>query len=590
MFVFYNVTAQSNTNLFISDSSIKANYFYAINKEWIENTTIPKNMKRWGTLDQLANWNNKNVKKIIQDIEKKAISKEEKALQNFIQSIKKAKEKESSYLNEIKKELQLIEKIKTKEEFTYYNANQMVINNSSLFKLEIVPDFNNKTKNCLTIKPSEKLKIDSLSLSIFFDKINFKKEETNKIIANAIYFENELFSINNPKESSNNPTRYTLQRINFTFKQIDIESYFTLYGIPKVDFIQIQNEQYFIQLTKQIEQIPILKLKNYLLFKLACKYAPLLINFHNQLNQDEYEFIFQQIKNVPLYNELLEKKFIELYFKKESKEKITGIINELKWSFEERIKQSTWMSLQAKKTAVNKLNNMNFLIGCPDNWNSTDSLIINPNNLIYNINVSNKTLFYRKLNILKNNQVYDKWEVPVYSTNIYYNQVNNTITIPAGILQPPIFDTTLNLAELYGKLGCLIGHEIIHGFDLKGAQFNDKSELNYWWTKEDKTNYEKKINQLKILYARVLKKNNQFSNREKTIEEDIADMGGLTIALQAFLKKIDTNKEKELYAFFFNFAQLHKCIYTENEINNRLVNDNHNLAEYRVNVTLMNCI
>ena len=291
---------------------------------------------------------------------------------------------------------------------------------------------------------------------------------------------------------------------------------------------------------------------------------------------------------------LVGKMFVNEYFNEKSKEKVIKMIKFIKMEFKKRLEMNTWMTSVTKKNALHKLDKMNFKVGYPDKWIDYSSLeILDTNTFIQNILNCCKFDFNTDINFLYKNIDRKKWFMNPHEINAYYSPSYNEIVFPCGILQEPFFSYDMDIACSFGGIGCIIGHEITHGFDDMGSKYDSDGNLKDWWTPRDIICYKEKTLVLKQQFDR-LEINGNKVNGELTLGENIADLGGVEISFNS-LKNYYKNHPSEykneflLYKnFFYNYANIWKCVITKEESIKRLITDPHAPPCYRVNIILGN--
>ncbi len=286
---------------------------------------------------------------------------------------------------------------------------------------------------------------------------------------------------------------------------------------------------------------------------------------------------------------ILGKMYVAMYFPEDIKEKVKTMVQYIKSAFEERLYNNTWMDDITKQKALSKLHKMNIKIGYPDKWTDYTDMNVNCNNdLLQNIlNISHFHYMDNAKN-LYNNVDKTKWFMNPHEINAYYSHEFNEIVFPAGILTSPFFDNTIDMAYNFGSIGCIIGHEITHGFDDMGRKFDQDGNLIDWWTPNSEKNYKIKTESVKKMYS-ILQFQNVNINGELTLGENIADLGGVMIAYHAMLSyygnMITTDIKKN---FFYSYANLWKSKIRPEEALKRLKTDTHSPPYYRVNTILSN--
>lgn len=302
-----------------------------------------------------------------------------------------------------------------------------------------------------------------------------------------------------------------------------------------------------------------------------------------------------------LLGEAIGEVYVNEYFPESSKIYMEGLVENLRNALGKHIMHLPWMSDDTKVQAMKKLNAITVKIGYPDNWKDYSAMEINPE-LSYFENVHNAHMWHQDQYLQKWGKPVDKteWSMTPQTINAYYNPLNNEIVFPAGILQAPFYDPNSSDAENYGGIGVVIGHELTHGFDDQGRIFDASGNMTNWWTEEDAVEFEKLANGLVEQYSAVEVLPGLYANGEYTLGENIADQGGLRIAMTAFLdsqkkKGVDITSEEALIdgfdpiqVFYMNFANLWAQNIRPEEVRVRTIGDVHSLGENRVNVALKN--
>ena len=291
--------------------------------------------------------------------------------------------------------------------------------------------------------------------------------------------------------------------------------------------------------------------------------------------------------------------YVEKYFPQSSKDYMVGLVENLRTALGKHIINLPWMSTDTKLNAIKKLNAFTVKIGYPDKWKDYSTMEVDPN-LSYYENMHNIGMWHQK-------EYYKKWGKPVDRTewgmtpqtvNAYYNPLANEIVFPAAILQAPFFDPEASDAENYGGIGVVIGHEMTHGFDDQGRNFDANGNMTDWWTLADAEAFNALAKGLGEQFDAVEVLPGLHANGTYTMGENIADQGGLRIAMTAFL---DSQKKKGVdvatetiegftpaQVFYMNYANLWGQNIRDEEIRSLTAGDVHSLGENRVNVTLRN--
>ncbi len=293
--------------------------------------------------------------------------------------------------------------------------------------------------------------------------------------------------------------------------------------------------------------------------------------------------------------------YVEKYFPESSKQYMLELVENLRRALGKHIINLEWMSDDTKLNAIKKLNPFTVKIGYPDKWEDYSTMVIDPK-LSYYENMHNVSMWHQAKELAKWGKPVDKteWGMTPQTINAYYNPMTNEIVFPAGILQAPFFDPQASDAENYGGIGVVIGHEMTHGFDDQGRNFDSDGNMVNWWTPEDSEAFAKMTQGLVEQFNAVEVLPGLNANGQYTLGENIADQGGLRIAMTAFLdaqkkKGVDITSEAAkidgydpLQVFYMNYANLWANNIRPEEIRSLTTGDVHSLGKNRVNVTLRN--
>jgi putative endopeptidase len=292
--------------------------------------------------------------------------------------------------------------------------------------------------------------------------------------------------------------------------------------------------------------------------------------------------------------ELLGQLYVAKYFTPAAKQYMVDLVNNLKVTLGERIQNLTWMSDATKARALKKLNAFTVKIGYPDKWQAYEGLSIDRDDFAGNLRrVSTWRYNYMVSQI---NKPVDKtrWGMTPPTVNAYYNPINNEIVFPAGILQFPFFDFGADDAVNYGGIGAVIGHEMTHGFDDQGRQYDADGTLRDWWTKDDADKFKSRADQVVAQYNAFTVLDTLHVNGKLTLGENLADLGGLNVAYAAFKKTKEGQSHKKIdgftpdQRFFLSWAQVWRSSQRPETAAQRILTDPHSPEEYRANAPITN--
>ena len=349
-------------------------------------------------------------------------------------------------------------------------------------------------------------------------------------------------------------------------------------------------------------------IKDYLRYKLVTLNSNFLTQELNDLTFNFYnKYLMGQQEQRPMNKRALElingilgeafgKLYVEKYFPEKAKDQMLTLIDYLKKSFAQHIKNVTWMGDTTKEKAMEKLHKFSVKVGYPDKWEDYSKLTMNPEvSLFENITQVGEWAFQKALDKVGKEVDKTKWVLPPQTVNAYYDPTSNEIVFPAGILQPPFFSFEADPAVNFGGIGGVIGHEMTHGFDVSGAEFDANGNLQNWWEPADKENFQKATEALAKQYDQYEPVKGIFVNGTMTNVENIADLGGVNIAfdaLQMYLKdhgsvgKISGFTQEQ--RFFLAWASVWRTLSTDQYITNQIKVDPHSPDYLRAFAPLTN--
>ena len=289
-----------------------------------------------------------------------------------------------------------------------------------------------------------------------------------------------------------------------------------------------------------------------------------------------------------MIGELVAQEYVKVAFTPESKKRVNEMVDNLRESFRDRINKLDWMSAPTKTKAIEKLNSFTRKLGYPDKWTDLTQLKVSRESYIANYFNSSEFWFKYNLNKLGNPVDKDEWEMLPQTVNAYYNPVNNEIVFPAAIMQPPFFDANADDAVNYGAIGAVIGHEFSHGFDDQGSKYDAQGNLNDWWTAEDRKLFDERTKVLVNQFNQFEVLDSVFVNGELTLGENIADLAGLTVSYDAYMRSLAGKQRTNIdgytpeQRFFIGFGQVWRGHARPEFIRQQVVTDPHSPAKFRV--------
>ena len=397
-----------------------------------------------------------------------------------------------------------------------------------------------------------------------------------------------------------------LKQLKALTPSFDWDTYLNTSGIGSVNTFNVTEPKFFEEVEKELQAVSLPDLKTYLRWHLVSSNSPYLSSKFVQEHFDFYSHTLRGVEQLPprwkrcvrltdgQLGEALGQEFVHRTFGQETKENALRMTKQIEQAMQEDIEQLTWMGPETKKQALEKLHAVVNKIGYPDKWRDYSTVEVRRNDFLGN--VQRATSFETKRQLAKIGKPLDRgeWGMTPPTVNAYYNPQMNDINFPAGVLQPPLYDPKLDDAPNYGNTGGTIGHELTHGFDDQGRQFDAKGNLRDWWTKEDAEQFEKRAQCIVDQYAQYTIVDDIKINSKLTEGEDVADLGGLILGYMAW--KMQT-KGKQLedrdgftpdQRFFIGYAQWACENQRPENLRANAITNEHSPGKYRVNGLVVN--
>ncbi|MBO7197513.1 MAG: M13 family metallopeptidase [Tidjanibacter sp.] len=440
----------------------------------------------------------------------------------------------------------------------------------------------------------------------------YTPEEAARIAESVLRIEKSLAESHFTNVERRNPhknyNKLTLKQLKREFKNIDWDAYAAAMGFEMPEELIVSQRPALARANKLIGTEDLRTIKDYLIFHEIRSAASYLSDEFTATNFDFYgRTLSGSEQERPRWkralstadgnlSEAVGKKYVEKYFPQEYKTKMIEIVANLQTALGKHIDALDWMSDATKVKAQEKLASFTVKIGYPESWEEYTSLEIDPA-LSYLENIRAISAWHTADNLADLGQPVDKaqWLMSPQTVNAYYNPTTNEICFPAAILQPPFFNPDADDAVNYGAIGVVIGHEMTHGFDDQGRQYNKDGNLNDWWTKEDAEAFDKRAQVLVEQFDAIeVNEEGLHANGTFTLGENIADQGGLRVAMTALRDSWGENKPQPIdgftaeQRFYIAYATLWAQNIRPQEIVRLTKVDPHSLGKWRVNGTLPN--
>lgn len=440
----------------------------------------------------------------------------------------------------------------------------------------------------------------------------FSQESAQRIWESVIEIETEIARHKKTREERRDPqlrfNMHTYEEFKQKFSNLDWDRYFACLNVKGLDKINVASLKYLDFINNYFPSIPLRKKKDYLLFDIISSSSNLLSQDFQDANFEMYDRVmsgieemeprWKRVMTIPnsMFGEAVGKLYAERYFPEAHKEYMKTLVENLRQALGVHIRKLDWMSDETKAKALEKLDTFTVKIGYPDKWKDYSGIEIDPSKS-YMENVSAAAVWYAQDNYSKLNTPVDKdeWHMTPQTVNAYYSPTTNEICFPAAILQPPYFNPGGDDAQNYGAIGVVIGHEMTHGFDDSGRQFDKDGNLTDWWTKEDADRFTSVSDLLVAQFDAIEVAPGVNANGRFTLGENIADQGGLRVATTAYLNTLSDEEKTQkidgftpMQRFYLAYANVWAGNIRDEEVLVRVKSDPHSLSEQRVNATLRN--
>ena len=598
---------------------------------WIKNNPLKPEYARFGTFDQLLENNQEQLRVLIEELS--ATPHEAGSVAGKIGALY-AMGLDSTKLNAdgvapVKEELAAINALATKSDVSKMVATLHKEGMAPFFALFVGADEKNSAMNIVQLyqagigmgdrdyylledEGSAKMR-DAYRAYInkLFTLAGSSPEQADAAVDAVMKIEKAIAEISYGREDLRDSQKNYNKLAYEDFKQIesplDWDVYFESMGLAGLKELDAKQINFYKDMSEALRNTTVDEQKYYLAFNLLSAAAPYLsddfvdadFEFYGKVMSGKQEQQPRWKRSLNTVNgalgEAVGEMYVEKYFPASSKEKMLTLVGNLQTALSERINGLEWMSDTTKAKAQEKLAAFTVKIGYPDKWRDYSGLEIKDDS--YWANVRRSNIFDMAYQLADVDKPVDKsrWHMNPQTVNAYYNPTTNEICFPAAILQPPFFNPDADDAVNYGAIGVVIGHEMMHGFDDQGRNYDKDGNLIDWWTAEDAVRFTERADKLVDQYDQIIVIDTLHANGRFTLGENIADHGGLLVAHQAYLNSLKgketpapidgfTNEQR----FFLGYATLWGQNIRPEEIRRRTKIDPHSLGKWRVNAALRN--
>jgi putative endopeptidase len=615
------------------DLSVKPgdDFFEYANGKWIKANPIPSDKTRWGSFGILADGNNKKLIALLKEVSaakgQPKGSLKQRVGDMFASGMDSLTIEKLGYMP-IKPELERIDKVSNMTEVLNEIIHQRVNGaGGALFSVGVGQDSKHPTKNIVqfsqggTTMPDRDyyLKSDARSTKVqeaykkyitaLFTLTGSSADEAAKNTSTIYELEKKLataqidrITLRDPNKSYNKLKLSDFSKTTPAFNWVAILPQLKM---PGQDTVIVGQPSFFTAVDDIFKSTPVEDWKVYLKWQILKGSASSLSSpFVNASFAYSSAISGQKVQSPRIermsslvdgsLGELLGQLYVKKYFTPAAKQYMVNLVNNLKVTLGDRIKRLDWMSNETKDRALKKLAAFTVKIGYPDKWQTYDGLVIKRGD--YAGNLKRIAIWRYNFNVSQLGKPVDKkrWGMTAPTVNASYSPTNNQITFPAGILQYPFFDFGADDAVNYGGIGVVIGHEMTHGFDDQGRQFDADGALRDWWTKDDASKFTSRAQKVVEEFNGFNPVDTMHIKGKLTLGENLADLGGMNVAYEAFKKtkqgrsNVKINGFTPDQRFFLAFAQVWRESMRPEEAMSRILTDPHSPGKYRTNGTVVN--
>lgn len=598
---------------------------------WLKANPMKPEYSSYGVFNDLAETNRKQIRELFENLSKEkhafgSVGQKVADLYNMaLDSVRLNKEGAAP----LQKDLDKVKAFSKKADFTAFIADQHLYKGNPFFGIGVDTDLKNSDLNVMWLSAGtsglpdrdyylntdadskKKQEAYRVYLSKIFQLSGYKKKEAEKaakVIYNIEYqFAEAEMSRAEARDYNKLYNIYTIDMLQKDYPAIQWAKYFELMGVKDVKQVILTEPKVMAVAQKLMSTLSEQDIKYYvagLIIKsstsvLSDDFVNANFDFYGRLlnGQKEQKARWKRALGFPnsLLGEAVGELYVSKYFAGESKAKMLKLIDNLRKALATRIANLAWMNDTTKINALVKLNSFTVKVGYPDKWRDYSKLTIDPAKSLYD-NVAAATYVETLRNLEKFGKPVDKseWGMTPQTVNAYYNPTTNEICFPAAILQAPFFDVNADDATNYGAIGVVIGHEMTHGFDDQGRNFNADGNMVDWWTAGDSKRFTAAAEKLAAQFDQITVVGDLKANGHLTLGENIADQGGLRISYDAFKTTQQFQEGKGIdgftpaQRFYLSYGRIWAEHMTEEAIYQQTKSDPHSIGRNRVNATLRN--
>ena len=608
-------------------------FYEYVNGAWIKSHPVPADKSRYGEFEIVDDRTLDRVKEIVESADNNTSAPKESLEQKsdkFYFMGMDTTTLEKQHIDPIKDKLKMIDNIANISDVQDVSMQMMDYGMDPFFSMYAEPNKKNNTVMIATLtqgglglpdrdfyfrQNNESIQIREQYLThvakmfiLLGDNPEIAEHNAKIVMKMETRLANASFTNVEDKDEVKTYNMLNLEELQAFAPGMNWPSIFSFLGQPEITEVNVRNPSFFKELSTVIQEENINDLKIFLRWKLILATSPYI---SSDLETEHFNFYEKELNGQqemkPRWKRVLDAEYkaigedigriyVERYFDSGSKAKMQEMVSNLKKAFRERIKNLPWMEPETKKKALMKLDVLDVQVGYPDEWLNYSELEVNNDSYVMNVLRASKFKFHHSFDGLdKIGKPVDRklWQMNPQEANAYADPNKVLVVFPAGILQSPLFNKNADDAVNYGAIGAIIGHEMTHHFDSQGRKFDVNGNLTNWWTPKDADSFNKNTGILVDEYNRFEVLPGLHVNGNLTLQENIADFGGLTMAYHAYKlslkegpKMIDgfTGNQR----FFLSFAQMWRQSETNEGLRMQALTDPHSPNRFRVNGVVFN--
>ncbi len=573
---------------FDTSANPRNDFYQYVNGNWLKNNPVPASESSWGSFNELREKNIKNLHIVLDEAAKDLKAPQgtnKQKIGDFYRSGMDSVKRNADGAAPLKDVFDRVAGIKNLEDFMTVNAYLHSVGVRSLFHFHVGQDDKISTEMITNFNQgglglpdrdyylndddaSKTIQNEYMShLTLMFVLLGDQKQACIDNAATIVRIETELAKASRKRVELRDPelnyNKKSIAELKALMPNINWDNFFRNTGMNGLSSVIVGQPDFFTKVNEMLTSVSIADWKTYLRWNIINTFAGELSDAFVKQDFHFYETVLNGTKEMkPLWKrclgatdgamgEALGQLYVEKFFTAESKKRVNTMVENLIAAYKERINKLDWMSAETKIKAIEKLNIVMKKLAYPDKWRDYSSLDIRKDSYVQNVMRTHTFEFNRNIGKLGKPVNRAEWEMSPPTVNAYYNPSMNEIVFPAGIMQTPFFNAEADDAVNYGCMGAVIGHELTHGFDDQGSQFDANGNLKNWWTDDDKSKFKAKTEVLQKQFDAFVAIDDVHVNGKLTLGENIADLGGLTIAYYAYQKacKDGTAKNEKIDGF-----------------------------------------